>query len=62
MEGLDRVFILVWAAESGDDGVDGYWAKEPSLEQLHIYLKQHYEEDFNCGTLSYHIESFARIE
>lgn len=59
---MKKIWIVVWKTESSDEGVNGYFIKEPTPVQLQKYMAQIAPDDAHAGTLYYHLEQLSLIK
>lgn len=58
------IWVVEWSTESGDEGVHGYWVKQPTLEEVAIFMRaKHAEEFFGWGkSIHYSLAKLTPVE
>lgn len=44
---MDKIYVVTYKTESGDEGIEGYWLVKPTDNHLQTYFKKNNPDEFD---------------
>lgn len=46
---MNKIYVVTYRTESGDEGVEGYWTERPTDKHLETYFRENNPDEFEDG-------------